>query len=147
MNYMSCNIRLKAIMTEIYTACSRFRCMLCYTMTIKGFLRLSDSDLSFAIFKPLAHRNNVATARRKLITSLCPVQTLNQWASDHNKCLTSSPSGPPAAKVYDFYRSDLKEQERRSLTEVSSEQDATMFSKKGFHLISSTLPWWPHTFG
>lgn len=36
---------------------------------------------------------------------------------------------------------------RGLLTEVSSEQDAMMFSKKGFHLISSTLPWWPHTFG
>lgn len=32
-------------------------------------------------------------------------------------------------------------------TEVSSEQDAIMFSKKGFHLMSSTLPWWPQTFG
>lgn len=27
------------------------------------------------------------------------------------------------------------------LTEVSSEQDAMMFSMKGFHLMSSTLPW------
>lgn len=27
------------------------------------------------------------------------------------------------------------------LTDVSSEQDAMMFSKKGFHLMSSTLPW------
>lgn len=27
-----------------------------------------------------------------------------------------------------------------ALTEVSSEQDAMMFSKKGFHLISSTFP-------
>lgn len=33
------------------------------------------------------------------------------------------------------------------LTEVSSEQDAMMFSMKGFHLMSSTLPWWPHTLG
>lgn len=34
-----------------------------------------------------------------------------------------------------------------SLTEESSEQEAMMFSWKGFHLISSTLPWWPQTFG
>lgn len=27
------------------------------------------------------------------------------------------------------------------LTEVSSEHDAMMFSMKGFHLMSSTLPW------
>lgn len=34
-----------------------------------------------------------------------------------------------------------------SLTEESSEQEAMMFSWKGFHLISNTLPWWPQTFG
>jgi len=33
------------------------------------------------------------------------------------------------------------------LTEESSEQDAIMLSWKGFHLMSSTLPWWPQTFG
>jgi len=33
------------------------------------------------------------------------------------------------------------------LTEVSSEHEAMMFSMKGFHLMSSTLPWWPQTLG
>lgn len=31
--------------------------------------------------------------------------------------------------------------EALQLTEVSSEHDAMMFSMKGFHLMSSTLPW------
>ena len=33
------------------------------------------------------------------------------------------------------------------LTDVSSEHEAMMLSMKGFHLMSSTLPWWPQTLG